>query len=132
MLSILDTTKGNPQLGGLPFAQIKNAILGKKYELSLVFAGDTLTRRLNKERRGKTYVPNILSFELDTNLGEIFINPKKSAKEAPKYSYNFKEYITFLFIHGCCHLRGLDHGDEMDTLETKFRKKFGLKEPQAM
>lgn len=129
MLSVTQTTKGNLQLSGLPFVLIKDAILGKKYDLSLVFAGDTLARRLNKERRGKSYVPNILSFELDKNNGEIFINPTTSKKEAPKYGYTFKEYLVFLFIHGCCHLRGMEHSETMDKLEIKFRKKFNLKEP---
>lgn len=129
MLDISYTTKGNSGLTGLPFATIKDAILGKKYELSLMFVGDTLSRRLNRERRGKTYVPNILSFPLSNELGEMFINPRKAKIECKKFGYTFKEHIVFLFIHGCVHLKGFDHGPEMDKLEKKFRIKFNLKEP---
>ena len=36
-------------------------------------------------------------------------------------------YIGYLFIHGLLHLKGHDHGTDMDRLEAKFVKKFNLR-----
>ena len=75
---IRKTVRG--KLPGLPFARIKSAILGDLYELSLVFAGDTLTRRLNRTHRGKDKSANVLSFPLEQNSGEIFLNLQQAKK----------------------------------------------------
>ena len=124
MLYFNNTTKQSPFLKEADFVAIKNSILGKKYTLSLNFVGESLAKKLNKEYRDKTYTPNILSFPLDENEGEIFICPKTIPKEAPEFSMSPKQYETFLFIHGCLHLKGMDHGQEMEKLENKFFKKF--------
>jgi probable rRNA maturation factor len=102
-------------------------ILGKRYDLSLVFIGKTRAATLNKQYRKKTYSPNVLSFPLDARTGEIFICPLVAANEAAKFNLTPVGYIGFLFIHGCLHLKGLDHGDAMDKLEAKWVKYFALK-----
>ena len=122
--SITSTARAYPKL---PYEQIKDDILGKKYALSLAFIGGTHSQALNKEHRGKDYTPNVLSFPLDTNIGEVFITPTIAKKEAPKFSMTHKGYVGFLFIHACLHLKGLDHGDAMDKAEKKYFKKYGLK-----
>lgn len=124
MLDIKNTTKQKPLLNEVDFVVIKDAILGKKYELSLVFVGDKQSKKLNLQFRKKDYVPNILSFPIDKDSGEVFINLKKSISEAKDFDLTPKKYIKFLFIHGCLHLKGLDHGKEMEILEEKFSKKF--------
>jgi ssRNA-specific RNase YbeY (16S rRNA maturation enzyme) len=53
---------------------MKESVLGKKYELSLVFIGDKKSKSLNKKFRNKDYKANILSFPIDNDMGEIFIN----------------------------------------------------------
>ena len=124
MLDILNTTKQKPLSKEADFVVIQEAILGKKYELSLAFIGDHKSKKLNYRFRKKTYIPNVLSFPLDNESGEIFINLKKATSEAKEFEMTPKQYIKFLFIHGCLHLTGLDHGKEMDKLEEKFSKKF--------
>jgi ssRNA-specific RNase YbeY (16S rRNA maturation enzyme) len=59
----------------LPYQKIKDDILGKTYAASLAFVGATRAQALNKQYRKKEYVPNVLSFPLDDNTGEIFITP---------------------------------------------------------
>ena len=108
------TNKTRGTLPRVPFREIKEAILGKHYALSLVFIGKTRSRRLNTSYRGKPKPTNVLSFPLDTKTGEIFITPSVA---------NPRE-IGFLFIHGCLHLKGFDHGSTMERLETKFRIRF--------
>jgi len=122
-ISISHTTK--TQLNG-DFSAIAEKILGKRYNVSLVFVGESKAQKLNESTRGKTYVPNVLSFSLSPTEGEIYICPKVAAKEASKFSLSVSGYIHFLCIHGCLHLKGLDHGSEMTKLEEKYSKLFSL------
>lgn len=109
-----------------PYETIKDAILGKKYEVSLTFIGETRARSLNITYRSKTYVPNVLSFPLDETHGDIFICSAVAKKEAAKFNLSIDGYTAYLFIHGLLHLKGLDHGDTMDKLEQRYLKKFSI------
>ena len=124
LFSIKQTTKG--KLPRLPFALMKDTCLGNNYELSLVFAGDTLTKRLNITYREKNKPANVLSFPLSKNSGEIFINLKRAKIEAAKRDESFDSFVGFLFIHGMLHLKGYDHGSKMERAENTLRKKFGV------
>lgn len=121
---VQSTVKTQPPV--FPYETIKDAILGKKYEVSLTFVGSTRARSLNQSYRGKTYVPNVLSFPLDETHGDIFICPEVAKREAGKFNLSVPGYIAFLFIHGLLHLKGLDHGDTMDALEQRYLKKFSI------
>lgn len=123
-LEITNTTKG--KLPSLPFENIKNIVLGKKYNLSLVFIGDKLSKKLNKKYRNKDKATNILSFPLSKSEGEIFINYPFSKKQAKKTKNEFSNFIGFLLIHGLFHLKGLEHSSKMDSKESRVRKKFKL------
>lgn len=122
-LLITATAKNFPKL---PYALIKNDILGERYTVSLAFVGSTIAQRLNITYRKKTYVPNVLSFPLDAHNGEIFITPVVARKEAKKFYMTKDGYIGFLFIHALLHLKGLDHGDTMDKAEKKYCLRYNL------
>jgi len=92
------------------FDKIKNKVLGNDYELSLVFASDALTRRLNRTYRGIDKSTNVLAFPLSKTSGEIFINRARAKPFSVKY----------LFIHGLLHLKGMRHGDTMERTEKKL------------
>ncbi len=126
-MSITITSSARKYPKKLPYQDIANAILGAKYDVSLVFVGAKRASDLNKIYRNKTYTPNVLSFELDETHGEVFIAPVVAKKEASKFSLTYTGYIGYLFIHACLHLKGLPPGDEMDKLEQKYLKKFNLK-----
>lgn len=123
---ITNMTKGNPPLGGLPFASMKDAVLGKRYELSLVFVSRPVMRRLNRAYRGKDKATDILSFPLSASEGEIFMNLEETRKEAKKFGRDLKNFLGFLLIHGLVHLKGMRHGSRMEAQERKFRKKFNI------
>ncbi len=110
------------------YQEMKEAILGKKYELSLNFIGTKRAQKLNVEYRQKDYVPNVLSFPLDDLTGEIFICPKIAYPEAKDFDLTKEQYIAFLFIHGLLHLKGYDHGATMESLERRYMKKFKIAE----
>ncbi|MDB5188008.1 MAG: hypothetical protein JWO50_528 [Candidatus Kaiserbacteria bacterium] len=132
MFDLTNTTKHaslSKRVLSLPFETIANSILTKKYELSLVICADKLATKMNKQYRHKTYSPNVLSFPLTNDSGEIFLNLRVAEREAAKYNIKLEARILYLFIHGCVHLTGLDHGPLMDKLEKKALQKFGIKHP---
>jgi ssRNA-specific RNase YbeY (16S rRNA maturation enzyme) len=98
----------------VPLLPIKEAILGKDYNLSLVFTDKKLATVLHEQWKNKPGPVNILSFPLDKKSGEIFLYPKA---EHP---------ADYLFIHGCVHLKGFTHGSKMEKEEKKWRKKFKI------
>ncbi len=108
----------------LPYATIGTAILGRSYQLSLSFVGQTRASQLNQTYRKKTYVPNVLSFPLDEDTGEIYICPAVARTEAPKHHLSYEQYVQYLFIHGCLHLKGYDHGDTMERQEQRYMRRF--------
>ncbi len=122
MLNITNTTQQSPISKDSDFVAISDKVLGKKYDLSLVFVGETKAKKLNMEHRQKNYVPNVLSFPLSDTAGEIFICLNTIKKECSEFEMTPVQYEKFLFIHGCLHLKGHDHGDDMEKLEKKFIK----------
>lgn len=123
-LTITNKTKG--KLPRLPFLDMKNAALGKNYDLSLVFIGERRSRNLNIAYRNKHKSGNVLSFPLDKKTGEIFICPARCRREAKNFDRSYENFIAFLFIHGLLHLKGMDHGSTMERAEEKIRAQFGV------
>ncbi|MCI5051023.1 MAG: rRNA maturation RNase YbeY [Candidatus Pacebacteria bacterium] len=119
---IIRRTQGG--IPNLPFVNVKEAILGKKYELSLVFPNLQESEELHKQWKNKPGPVNTLSFPYDESSGEIIITLTQARSEAKKYGRKYKEHLLFLFIHSCLHLKGFDHGDKMEQEEHKFMKKF--------
>lgn len=95
--------------------KIKNQVLGKKYDLSAVFADNALMKELNKTYRKKAEPANVLSFALSKKEGEIFINKK----------FEKQKYSDYLFVHSLLHLKGFKHGKKMET-EEKIIKRFKI------
>lgn len=102
------------------FSKIKAQVLGKHYDLSVVFLDEKEMRRAMKYRyktiRGRK-TSNVLSFPLSKTSGEMLICPKAAAPYT----------LAYLFIHGCLHLKGRNHSDTMEREENRILKKFGLR-----
>jgi probable rRNA maturation factor len=109
-----------------PYENMASRILGKSYHLTLAFIGERRAQALNKKHRGKAYVPNVLSFPLDSKTGEVYICPEVAKREAKKYDMTVSGYIGYLFIHGLLHLKGYDHGATMEKAEQKYVRQFHL------
>ena len=120
--TILRQTKG--RIPTLPFVEVKEAILGKKYDLSLTFPTLDLAEELHIKWKKKTGPVNILSFPLDQNEGEIILTLSQARIEAKNYDRNYRDHLVFLFIHGCLHLKGMTHGAKMEKEERFYCKKF--------
>lgn len=115
MLSISYTVKEKSPVSREFFLKAKNDVLNRKYGLELIFIGEKKARFLNKKYRKKNYTPDILSFEIEKDLGEIYINLKEARKKSSDFDMSYENYLKFLFIHGLCHLKGMKHGSRMDS-----------------
>ncbi len=118
-----ETNQGYPNF---PYEEIKKASLGKNYTLSLIFTTPDKIKKLNLIYRDKNTATDILSFPIDEIEGEIYICLEEAKREAVKFDRAFDNFIGFLFIHGCVHLKGHDHGSTMENEEVKLRKQFQI------
>jgi len=119
---ISNRTKG--KLPRLPFASIKNKILGEKYEFGISFISAKKQKELNNKLRGINKTTNILSFPLSKTSGEITIDLVKVKKDAPLFHMSYSHFLKYLFIHGLLHLKGYEHSAIMEKQEEKFLKIF--------
>ena len=114
------------KLPRVPFRDIAAFALPKDYVLSIVFVDHKLSKKLNNTYRKKNKPTNILSFPLEKNEGEIFIDVKIVREEAKTLHEKESAYLAYVFIHGVTHLKGFDHGSRMEAEEAKIRRKFKL------
>ncbi|MFZ2205419.1 MAG: rRNA maturation RNase YbeY [Minisyncoccia bacterium] len=121
-LSVINKTKG--KLPSLPFDNLKNDILGKKFSCSIVFVGEKRSREFNKKYRGKDKSTNILSFCLSKTEGEMILCPAVAKREYKKFDRTYPNFIGFLVIHGMLHLKGMEHSSRMDKAEQKYDQKY--------
>ena len=121
---ITNTTKS--KLPDFDFVAMKQAILGKKYELSVIIVGKKEIQKLNNEYREINKPTDILSFPLSDSFGEMYVNPEMTKLEAKKFDRDYENFFAFIFIHGLVHLKGFDHGSTMEGIEARFRKQFGI------
>lgn len=97
------------------------------WDLSLVFVGPAQARALNERMRGKTYVPNVLSYALGEKSGEIIICLNEADKQAASYDMDRQTFVLYLFIHGVLHIKGWAHGAKMEACERTLLAKFAKK-----
>lgn len=116
----------NPRFSRALLLRIKNATLGKKYELSIAFVRPKEMRQLNQAYRGKDAPTDILAFPLRTAAGEILFCRDEVKRRAGAFKRTYRNYLLLLFIHGLLHLKGMEHGGRMEREERKFQKRFGI------
>lgn len=108
------------------FRRIAEAALGSGYSLTLAVVPPRRMRKLNLIYRGKDEPTDILSFPLSENEGEIYICPSEARRMRKDFDRSYENFFVFLFIHGCVHLMGHDHGAIMESIEARLRKQFKI------
>ncbi len=111
----------------ISISKIKNEILKDEYILEINFITPKVSQKLNIKYRNKHYIPNILSFPLSKTEGQIFLCPSVIKKEAKGFNLSCDNFLILLITHGCLHLKGMEHGKKMETLENEISKKYMLK-----
>lgn len=115
----------------VPFSVIKDAVIGTRYDLSIVFVTPAKIRALNKKYRHKNDSTDVLSFPLNRSSGELYFSMPDVKKKAPLFDMSSREYLTYLTVHGLLHLKGHDHGQVMTRMEKRYEKRFGYQLSQA-
>jgi len=108
------------------FRSIKEAALGPDYNLTLIFTSPAKIKKLNTIYRDKEEATDILSFPVSSEEGEIYICLSEVRRQAKDFDRTYENFLVFLFIHGCVHLKGYDHGGTMERIEAKIRKQFEI------
>jgi len=121
----------------------------KPSDVTVCLVSDAAMARLNQGFRRRTGPTDVLSFPNvarqkpvrlrrrmhPTNsgrresLGDIAISPATARRYAQKQERPLSSELRVLILHGVLHLLGYDHETdhgEMDRIEQKLRKRFGL------
>jgi len=90
--------------------------------LSLVLTDDPRIAETNETWRGVSGPTDVLSFPMDEGevlssggaqdpLGDVMISLDTAGRQADEHALTLEEEVTFLLVHGFCHLLGHDHGE---------------------
>jgi rRNA maturation RNase YbeY len=127
-MAVLDTDNMTVSIKGtlprVPFLELKEKILGKKYELSIRYVSPIEAQALNIAHRNKEYVPNTLSFSLSETSGEIILCRSAMRREFKSFDMEYEAYEIFIVIHSMLHLKGYAHGSTMERKEQSLLKLF--------
>ena len=115
--------------------------------VTIALVSDAEIARMNEMFRKKKGPTDVLSFPAAANrrprillratrkrkagefLGDIAIAPATARRYARKHGRTLPAELRVLILHGVLHLMGYDHETdhgEMDRVERKLRKRFGL------
>lgn len=99
---------------------------------------------LNATYRGKDYVPNVLSFPLDSGgsfdsglLGDVVICAAVVEREAAEQNKPPQAHWAHLVVHGVLHCCGFEHDSDdgarrMESLELRILADFGFPDPYTV
>ena len=105
----------------------KYKFLNKKVTFTLLLSNNKNIKKLNNKFRKKNKHTDILSFPFhqkfkkskDIYLGDIIISFNYINKPKILSSYDFKEKVVKIFIHGFLHLLDFDHIKKKDYIKMK-------------
>jgi probable rRNA maturation factor len=126
-------------------AQLGPDLAGRRVELSIVLADDTVVRRLNRDYRGLDRPTNVLSFgdiprlgpvapDYPLALGDVVLAQETVVAEASAQGKSVPHHVAHLVVHGVLHLLGYDHeeageADAMEELEIAILARLGIGNP---
>jgi len=101
-------------------------------DVSVLFCGDALMRRLNRSYRGKDRTTDVLSFPAEGPrgfLGDLVISLPEARRQSRRESVPYDAVVRKLLLHGLLHLFGYDHESdhgEMEALEARLRRRLSV------
>ena len=127
--------------------RVKNELGLDEASLTVCLVSDAEIARMNEKFRKKKGPTDVLSFPTVARrrpvrlrrgsrpvksgeyLGDIAISPSTARRYAKKNGRTLSSELRVLILHGVLHLLGYDHETDhgqMDKIEQKLRKRFGL------
>ena len=129
--------------------KVKRELGVNESEVTVCLVSDKAMARLNESFRNKKGPTDVLSFPTVARprpvrvrrrlhaansgehqyLGDIAISPATARRYATSHDRTLASELRVLIVHGVLHLLGYDHETdrgEMDKIERKLRKRFGL------
>ncbi|HEY7765230.1 MAG TPA: rRNA maturation RNase YbeY [Aestuariivirgaceae bacterium] len=108
-------------------------------QLSIRFAGDAASARLNRQWRSRSGPTNILSFPAPRSaesgfLGDIILASGVIRREAQAQGKSLSDHVAHLIVHGVLHLLGHDHEEKraarkMERMEVRALAAMGIADP---
>lgn len=120
------THSAQTSLSSKKLRTIKERILGTRYTLSVSFVGKMRMARLNATYRKKNSATDILAFPLSATSGEILLHAPAIEKKSRSFKLTPQQYLEYVFIHGCLHLKGMDHGRTMEKSEDAWCQRLNV------
>ena len=129
--------------------RVKRELGLNQSEVTVCLVSDKAMAQLNQSFRKKKGPTDVLSFPAVVRkrplrvrrkssaansatrewLGDVAISPATARRYAKNYGRDLPSELRALILHGVLHLLGYDHETdrgEMDAMERKLRKRFGL------
>lgn len=129
--------------------RVKRELGLNQSEVTVCLVSDRAMAQLNQSFRRKKGTTDVLSFPAVVRkrplrvrrkssaansatrewLGDVAISPATARRYAKNYGRDLPSELRVLILHGVLHLLGYDHETdrgEMDAMERKLRKRFGL------
>jgi len=107
--------------------------------VSIALVDDRVSRRLNREHRGKDMATDVLSFparplgpgayRLGRVLGDLAIATGVARRQAREHGHALNTELRILALHGLLHLLGYDHEKDdgrMARAEARLSRRAGL------
>ena len=117
------------------------AVTDEEFELTIRLVNIEESQQLNSQYRHKNKPTNVLSFPFEVPegielnlLGDLVICVQVVEKETKEQNKSLFDHWAHMIIHGCLHLLGYDHindvdADEMEMLEIKILAELSIDNP---
>lgn len=105
---------------------LASSTFGKIEQINIVLSDTSTIKEMNSEFRDMDRVTDVLAFNVDSELGEVWICPQYIKNSAENSDVNFDEEILRVTIHGILHVLGYDHeeyfGEKNDDMQEEMYK----------
>jgi len=117
------------------------AITDQEFELTIRLVNNEESQQLNSQFRQKDNPTNVLSFPFEVPdgielnlLGDLVVCVPVVEQEAKEQNKKLFDHWAHMIIHGCLHLLGYDHindidADKMEALEIKILAQLSINNP---
>ena len=107
----------------------------RRADISIVIVNDTQIKKVNKEFLGRSYITDVISFDLSDENGdgrvfELVINAQEARRQAKSRGHSDEAELALYVVHGFLHDVGFDDAKQseaarMHTMEDEILDEFG-------